>query len=146
MDKGGTQAHRLKEKKSMKMSKAVHLRDDTDRQYVPRKGGRRELAGIENCVDSRIRRLAEYTERVKKKKIVRLIVGVNNSNINLSKTTKTKKKKKKMARKTTVWILQATNWRDCAREDLDIVKKGKSLEGKRISINSTTKQCHKHQL
>ena len=30
-----------------------------------------------------------------------------------------------MRRKTTVWIFQASNWRDCIQEDLDMAKNGK---------------------
>ena len=33
-----------------------------------------------------------------------------------------------MGRKLTVWIFQATNWQDCSREDMDMVKKKKSQE------------------
>ena len=44
-----------------------------------------------------------------------------------------------MGRKTTVWIIQATNWRDCKPEALDIAKQGKPQERKWISFNSSTK-------
>ena len=30
-----------------------------------------------------------------------------------------------MVRKTTVWILQTMNWRDCTREDVDMAEKEK---------------------
>ena len=33
-----------------------------------------------------------------------------------------------MGRKTTVWILQATNWENCTRDDLDMAKKRKPPE------------------
>ena len=41
------------------MHKALHYRDDVDRLYVSRKGGRR-LASIEDCVDTSIQRLEDY--------------------------------------------------------------------------------------
>ena len=33
-----------------------------------------------------------------------------------------------MGRKTIEWVLQTINWQDCARDDLDMAKKGKTLE------------------
>ena len=45
----------------------------------------------------------------------------------------------KKERKTTIWILLATNWVDCTREDLVVAKKGKPQERNRISFNNSTK-------
>ena len=45
------------------MHKALHLRDDVDRLYVPRKEGRRRLVSIEDSVEASIQRLEEYTEK-----------------------------------------------------------------------------------
>ena len=39
-------------RKLMIMHKALHLRDDVDRQYVSREEGERELASIEDSVDT----------------------------------------------------------------------------------------------
>ena len=44
------------------------------------------------------------------------------------KTNEDKNEVTKMERKTTVWIFQDTNKWDCSRENLDMVKKGKSQE------------------
>ena len=46
-------------RKLMAMHKALHLRDDVDRLYVPRKEGGRGLASIEESVDTSIQRLED---------------------------------------------------------------------------------------
>ena len=48
----------------MTMHKALHLRDDTDRLYVPRKGEKR-VANIEDWVDASIWRLYNYIKKNK---------------------------------------------------------------------------------
>ncbi len=45
------------------MHKALHPRDDINRQYVSRKEGRRGLASIEDSVDASIQRLEDYIEK-----------------------------------------------------------------------------------
>ena len=45
------------------MHKALHLRDDVDRLYVPRKEGGRGLACTEDSVDASIQRLEDYIEK-----------------------------------------------------------------------------------
>ena len=47
----------------MTIHKALHPRDDVDRQYVLRKEGRRGFVSIENSVDASIQRLEEYIEK-----------------------------------------------------------------------------------
>ena len=47
----------------MTMHKALHPRDDVDRQYVSRKEGGRGLAIIEDSVDASIQRLKDYIEK-----------------------------------------------------------------------------------
>ena len=49
-------------RKPMTMHKALHPRDDDDRLHVPRKDGGRELASIEDTVDTSILRLENYIE------------------------------------------------------------------------------------
>ena len=39
-----------------------------------------------------------------------------------------------MGRKTTVWILQTTNWKDCTPDELDMAKKVKPNERNWISL------------
>ena len=46
-------------RKLMTMHKALNPRDDVDRLYVSRKGGR-ELASIEDSVDASMQRLEDY--------------------------------------------------------------------------------------
>ena len=46
----------------MTMHKALHPRDNVDRLYVPRKGGR-GLASIEDSVDTSIQRLEDNIEK-----------------------------------------------------------------------------------
>ena len=50
-------------KKLMTMHKALHPRDDIDRQYVSRKEGRRGLASINDCIDASIQELEEYIKK-----------------------------------------------------------------------------------
>ena len=45
------------------MYKALHPRDDVDRQYVSRKEGGRKLASIEDSVDASIRRFENYIQK-----------------------------------------------------------------------------------
>ena len=47
----------------MTMHKALHPRDDVDRLYVSRKGGRRGLSSNEDSVDASIQRLEDYIEK-----------------------------------------------------------------------------------
>ena len=47
----------------MTMHKALHPRDDVDRQYVSRKEGRRGLASIEDSVETSIQRLEDYIQK-----------------------------------------------------------------------------------
>ena len=49
-------------RKLIAMHKALHHRDDVDRQYVPRKEGGRRLATIEDSVDVSIQRLEDNVE------------------------------------------------------------------------------------
>ena len=58
----------------MTMHEALHLRDDKDRLYGPRKGERRELAGIEENVDTAIRGLENFIKKSKE----RLITAASN--------------------------------------------------------------------
>ena len=48
-----------------------------------------------------------------------------------------------MGRKTTVWILQATNCRDCIQENQDMVKKEKPQDSNWISVSNSSKQFHR---
>ena len=50
-------------RKLMTMHKALHPRNDVDRLYVSRKEGGRELASIEDGVDSSIQRFEDYIEK-----------------------------------------------------------------------------------
>ena len=54
-------------RKLMTRHKALHLRDDVDRLYVSRKEGGRELASIEDTVDSSIQQLEDYIEKHERK-------------------------------------------------------------------------------
>ena len=47
----------------MTVQKALHLRDEIDRQYIFRKVGGRGLANIEDSVDAPIQRLEDYLEK-----------------------------------------------------------------------------------
>ena len=47
----------------MTMLKALHPRNDVDRQYVSRKVGGRGLASVEDSVDASIQRLKDYIQK-----------------------------------------------------------------------------------
>ena len=74
----------------MAMHKALHLRDDVDRLYVPRKEGGRGLASIEHSVDTSIQQLEDYIEKHERG----LITAIRNSTDNTidNRMTKTRKK------------------------------------------------------
>ena len=75
----------------MTMHSALYPRDDIDRVYVSRKGGR-GLAGIEDSVNASIQELEDY---IKKKKEILITVTSNSiENIRTNKTTKTRKQKR----------------------------------------------------
>ena len=78
-------------RKLMTMHKALHPRDDADRLYVPRKEGGRELACIEDSVDTSIQRLEDYIEKHKRG----LITATRNNTDNTidNRMTKTRKQK-----------------------------------------------------
>ena len=50
-------------RKLMTKHKALHPRDDVDKQYVPRKEGGRGLTSIEDSVDTSIQRIEDYIEK-----------------------------------------------------------------------------------
>ena len=50
-------------RKLLTMHKALHPRDDLDRQYVFKKEGGRRLASIEDSFDAPIQRLEDYIEK-----------------------------------------------------------------------------------
>ena len=81
------------------MHKALYPRNDIDRLYVSRKGGR-GLASIEDSVDASIQELEDYIRKES------LITATKNStdNVMINRTTR-----KQMGRKTTIWIIQAIN-------------------------------------
>ena len=54
-------------RKLMTMHKVLHLHDDTDRLYIPRKERRRGLASIEDSVETSIQRLEDSIEKHKRK-------------------------------------------------------------------------------
>ena len=75
----------------MTMQEVSHPRDDTDRQYVLRKEGKRGFASIEDSADTSIRGFKDHIKMDKE----RLIRTANNSNDNIrtNRTTITMKSK-----------------------------------------------------
>ena len=67
------------------MHKALHPRDDKDRLYVSRKEGGRGFANIEDCVETTIQQLEDYTRKSKD----RLLMAVNNSRCGIWTNRKT---------------------------------------------------------
>ena len=80
-------------RKLMTVHKALHPRDDVDRQYVPRREKGRGLASIEGSVDTSIQRLEVYIEKCGET----LITATRNN------TNDTRTRKQKLRRKTTLW-------------------------------------------
>ena len=64
-------------RKLMTMHKSLHLRNDFDRLYVPRKWGR-GFASIEDSVDASIQRLEDYVQ----KRGGRLVTATRNNTVN----------------------------------------------------------------
>ena len=67
----------------------------------------------------------------------------------VKKITKIKKQQKignRNEKKTTVWILQETNWRDCIRGDVGLARQWKPDERIWSSLKSSKKQSHNEQL
>ena len=72
------------------MHKALHPRDDVDRVYVSRKGGR-GLASIEDNVDASIQRLRDYTEKRGGRLITAARNNIDNTKINRREITRKQK-------------------------------------------------------
>ena len=107
MDQGWTQTNELKDKKA----------DDVHPSDVSRKEGRGP-ACIKDCVDAPIQGVEDYIKKSKE----RLIKAADNriGNINCQESNKNRNRKKNFCR-----IFQATNWRDCTYEDMEMATKRK---------------------
>ena len=77
------------------MHKALHHRDDVDRQYVSRKEGGRELANMEDSVDASIQRLEDYIGKHEKE----LITAIRNNTDNTIDNRQTITRKQKWEEK-----------------------------------------------
>ena len=82
-------------RKLMTMHKALHPRDDVDRQYVSRKEGGRGLASIKDSVDASIQQLEDYIE----KHGGRLITAIRNDTDNTTDNRMTTTRKEKWEEK-----------------------------------------------
>ena len=78
-------------RKLMTMHKALHSRDDVDRLYVPRKEGGRELASIEDSVDSSIQRLEDNIEKHERGLVTAIRNNTDNTIDNRMTTTRKQK-------------------------------------------------------
>ena len=79
----------------MTMHKALHHRDDVDRQYASRKEGGRGLASIEDSVDTFIQRLEDYIEQLERG----LSTAIRNNTDNTKDKRMTKARKQKWKEK-----------------------------------------------
>ena len=77
------------------MHKALHPRDDVDRQYISRKEGRRGLASIEDNVDGSIQQLEGYIEKHERGLITAIRNDTDNTIDDRMTTTRKQKKEKK---------------------------------------------------
>ena len=108
-------------RKLMTMHKALHLRKDVDRLYVPRKEGERGLTSIQDGVDASVQWLEDYIKNHGRRLNSATRNTTDKTSINRTKITR----KQKWVKKTTVWTFQATNKLNLLREILDLAKKGK---------------------
>ena len=67
----------------MTMYKALYPRDNVDRLYVSRKGGRRGLASIEESIDTSIKRLKDYIEKHERGRITVIRNDTDNTIMNI---------------------------------------------------------------
>ena len=72
------------------MHKALHPRDEVERQYVSRKEGRRGLASIEDSIDASIQKLEDYIEKHEEG----LITVIRNDTDNTMDNSMTKNREK----------------------------------------------------
>ena len=72
------------------MHKALHLRDDIDKQYVSRKGGS-GFDNIEDSVDASTGQLKDYIKKCKERPIT--ATKISTGNIKINRITITQKKK-----------------------------------------------------
>ena len=99
----------------MTMHRTLYPGDDVDRLYVSRKEGGRELTSFDDSVDTSIRGLENYIKKQRRTNCGNQYKDKQNNNnweAEIKKTT------------TTVWLYQATNWRNLTQEDLDMLHKG----------------------
>ena len=75
------------------MHKALHPRDDIDRLYVPRKGGRTEPASIEDSVNASIQWLEDI------QKLGGRLITATRNNTDYTKTNRTITRKQKRGEK-----------------------------------------------
>ena len=104
-----------KTRKLMTMHKALHPRDDVDRQYVSRKGGGSGLVSTEDSVDASVQRLEDYREKHEGG----LIRAINNNTDNTVTDRMTITRKQKWEEKQ----LYGRFKRDLARENLENFKR-----------------------
>ena len=131
----------LKKKKWTKeqenMHKALHPRDDVDRQYVSRKAGGRGLSSIEDSFDASIQRLEDYIEKHEGGLITTTRNDTDNTKTNRMRITRKKWEEKQLYGRFKRLISIISHEKTCAW-----LRKGKR---NRISPNRSTKQRHKNQ-
>ena len=87
--------------KLMTMQKALHPRNDVDGLYVSKKEGGRELASIEDSVDSSTQRLEDYIEKRRE----RLITATRKKFRRHEDQENDNNRKTKIGRKATLWTV-----------------------------------------
>ena len=75
----------------MTMNKALHPRDDADRQYVSIKEEGRGFARIQESVDASMRKLEEYFDKCQGRLIIATRNNTDNTSINRIKSTRKQK-------------------------------------------------------
>ena len=76
---------------------------------------------IDDCADKTIQEIEEYPKRAKNDWLQQPVTTIATE----GQRVKQQNLENKSWKKTTVWILQATNWGHCTRYDQDIAKKRK---------------------
>ena len=118
----------------MTIQKAFRPRDDICWFYGTRKEGRRRLA-TKDCVDRTMQELEEYITRTRRIYILVTVVSCSNNEWQQN----FKNLFLKMGKRTTVWILQATNWGHCPWDDLDMATEKELNERNWITFDCCTK-------
>ena len=106
-------------RKLMTMHMALHLWDDVDRLYVPRKEGGSGLTSIQDRVDISIQRLEDFIKKREGRLITATRNNTDNTNINKIKITRKQKwEEKQLSGRQTIEISREKTWTRLRKRNL----------------------------